>query len=77
MCCSYGVDGMNTMGYDCVNIPGAEKAAATKLMTGSNLCGRSNGLVTSNADSIAVNAADPEANSKTICCEFDDRLCYI
>ncbi len=74
MCCSYGDNGQNTMGYDCINIPGAEKAAATKAMVGSNLCGRSNGLVTSDVDAIAVDADNPEGNSKTICCEFNDML---
>ncbi len=65
-CCSYGANGKVTNGYDCLNIPGAEKVAATKAMVGSNLCGRSNGLVTTAGNNQVV--ANP-TNSKSICCE--------
>ena len=70
-CCSFGAKGTKTMGYDCVNIPGAEKAGATKKMTGSNLCGRSNGLVTSSKSGSLVNAVT--SNSKSICCKHGAR----
>ena len=55
------------MGYDCVNIPGAETTGNTRKMVGSNLCGRFNGLVTTDAASIAATTIDTGLNSKTIC----------
>ena len=68
-CCSYGTSGAATMGFDCINIPGAEKEATASKMTGSNFCGRSNGLVTSAGNSVAVMSMTTSLNSMTICCE--------
>ncbi len=59
------------MGYDCVHIPGAEKEATATKMVGSNICGRSNGLVTTSGNSIAVNPTMTMLNSKSICCEIE------
>merc|ERR1712156_779886 len=41
-CCGYGPDGMGTVGYDCVIIPGASKntAMAKSVSGGSEFCGR-------------------------------------
>ena len=55
-CCRYGVDGINTEGYDCFIINGAEDTAGGN--TPSRLCGRSEGL---------VNAL---SNAATICCKL-------
>ena len=62
-CCRYGVDGLNTRGYDCVIIHGAEKVTGFSVNVGnmhepSRICGRSEGLV--GATQIAT----------TICCKF-------
>ncbi len=68
MCCSYGSDGLTgSMGYDCLNIPGAENDAG--VMVRSNLCGRSNGIVT---DSVVTPVV-----STTICCKKTFLLCIL
>ena len=58
LCCGYGADGMdNEVGYDCVIIPGASKAALpVNTPVPSAICGNGVGLVTK-TDNIA----------KTIC----------
>ena len=38
MCCGYGNDGLGTVGFDCVMVPGAVNNANTDV--GSNVCGR-------------------------------------
>lgn len=60
-CCGYGPDGMGTVGYDCVIIPGASKntAMAKSVSGGSEFCGRQ--LATA-----ALGMAKPAA---TICCK--------
>lgn len=47
-CCGYGADGMkDTAAYDCLIIPGAEKAASPYVkVVGAAQCGRSKGLAT-------------------------------
>jgi len=48
MCCQYGTDGnkIATAGYDCLQIPGAAKAAAPSTAVAPKLCGTKMGLVT-------------------------------
>ena len=60
MCCGYGADGMISIGYDCVQIPGALKAAMTSMMGPSQICGRAKGGLVSVSGMTAV----------TICCEL-------
>ena len=57
-CCGYGTDGMKTGGYDCLMIPGAEKATGTPVAPTN--CGGKKGLVTAAAGTTAA----------TICCKF-------
>ena len=59
-CCAYGAaatQGQGVLGYDCVEIPGAMNVAG--IFVRSRICGRSFGLVTINAGTIAT----------TVCCE--------
>ncbi len=49
MCCGYGKDGMGTNGYDCLIIPGAEKASNSEIKP-DMFCGRSMGLVSNAMD---------------------------
>ena len=53
-CCGYGMDGMGTNGYDCVDIPGAVTGTKMTKGAGERFCGRN-----------LVTAAG--AVSKTIC----------
>ena len=48
MCCAYGTKGTKTtIGYDCVQIPGASKATSpVNQIVPNTICGRSAGLVT-------------------------------
>jgi len=39
-CCGYGADGMGTMGYDCVDIPGAVTGTKMTKGAGERFCGR-------------------------------------
>ena len=58
-CCGYGTDGKkSTGGYDCLMIPGAEKATGTPVPPTN--CGGMKGLVTVAAG----------MTSTTICCKF-------
>ena len=59
MCCQYGTDGKKiaTGGYDCLMIPGAQKADGAALAP--KLCGTKMGL-------ISINAGDAQV---TICCK--------
>ena len=65
-CCRYGVNGLNTKGYDCVIIHGAEKvtgfSANGNMHEPSRICGRSEGLVSDNG------------NPATICCNKISKL---
>jgi hypothetical protein len=54
MCCSYGIDGMETKGYDCVMIPGASNGLVPIGMKANTYCGRSKGLVLGPAGAIAT-----------------------
>lgn len=45
LCCSYGVDGMKTEGYDCIMIPGAAKNTASSKASPATICGSGGGLV--------------------------------
>ena len=58
-CCGFGADGMKTVGYDCVIIPGASKKAGDDLK-GSEFCGRQLGTAMSGAEVAAA----------TVCCKF-------
>eukprot|EP00095_Tigriopus_kingsejongensis_P007394 maker-scaffold112_size353035-snap-gene-1.14 protein:Tk07394 transcript:maker-scaffold112_size353035-snap-gene-1.14-mRNA-1 annotation:"PREDICTED: uncharacterized protein LOC103516194" len=41
MCCGYGSDGVGTMGFDCLIIPGAEKSVMpSEMLLGNQFCGR-------------------------------------
>ena len=58
LCCAYGTDGKkSTGGYDCLMIPGAEKAAGTALPP--TQCGGMGGLVTAAGTTGA-----------TVCCKY-------
>ena len=58
-CCGYGADGKKSdAGYDCLMIPGAEKATGTPVAPTN--CGGMGGLVTVNSG----------VASATICCKF-------
>ncbi|TRY71623.1 hypothetical protein TCAL_16162 [Tigriopus californicus] len=57
-CCGYGTDGLKTLGFDCLSIPGAQsKTTGTAFF--SRFCGRSAGLVNT--------ATGVAAASKTFC----------
>jgi len=59
LCCGYGTDGKKTTGYDCLIIPGAQKAAApSALIPNQAFCGVN--LVT----------ADGGKAAKTICSKW-------
>ena len=59
MCCGYGPDGMGSaVGYDCVFIPGASKAATVNVLAPNAYCGKSAGLVSVKGDA---------TKNKTIC----------
>lgn len=61
LCCAYGADGMQASGpYDCIMIPGAQKADDGNAVPVSQ-CGGSGGLATGSAAAMA---------GKTICCTF-------
>ena len=61
-CCAYGTDGATTTGYECINIPGAEKKTTTASSSvSSNFCGNGAGLVT---------MSTTKAGDMTICCEY-------
>jgi len=64
MCCSYMADGMGTLGYDCLVIPGAKVGTASATLNAAGaerFCGESKGLATLAAGDDAATA------SKTIC----------
>ena len=56
-CCGYGMDGMATGGYDCIDIPGAVTGTKMTKGAGERFCGRN--LVTASG-----------AVSKTICSKY-------
>ena len=62
MCCQYGVDGIKiqTQGYDCLQIPGASKAADAVLVA-PKLCGTNVGIFTA--------AAAAGSAGATVCCK--------
>ena len=62
MCCMYG----GIIGYDCLDIPGAENVAGTNAGANKDrICGRSKGLRTA-----GVPGANAAMDNKSICCEF-------
>ena len=62
-CCGYGPAGSKTTGFDCVQIPGAQKmTGSTALAGGISFCGRSQGLVSVTTGGAIVPA--------TICSEY-------
>jgi len=56
-CCGYGANGMETEGYDCLFVNGAE-AKADGARVNENICGRNNGLITADG-----------ATAASVCCE--------
>jgi hypothetical protein len=60
ICCGYGTKGTSPTGYDCVHIPGAVKTGTIGTVKDSNICGRSNGLVTAAGTTAA-----------TVCSEYN------
>ena len=46
VCCGYTAGGSNTLGYDCLTIPGARTTSKSAGNAPSRICGRSKGLVT-------------------------------
>ena len=61
-CCNYGGAGANSLGYDCVVIPGAAKMTTPyPLIANQAFCG-GNGL--------AYADASAPAGGKTVCCKF-------
>jgi len=59
-CCGYGMDGMGTLGYDCLIIPNAMNSKVTKFAAGgSEFCGRAlaDGLDTAGAAKTTEDAA--------------------
>ena len=65
-CCGYGADGVQTMGFDCVQIPSARLEAGNSLAQGGDhFCGKL-GLV-------GVLTATSSADAVSICCEYVTR----
>ena len=63
MCCNYGADGKKIIatkgGYDCIMIPGAQKASDSALKS-PKICGSKMGLITATG-----------TTSATVCCKLD------
>jgi hypothetical protein len=58
-CCGYGSVGTDTIGYDCVIIPGAAKETAKRNPAPNSICGNGKGLITTTKAS--------KKASKTVC----------
>ena len=65
LCCGFGLSGKAVGGYDCLEILGLKKATANMMAAGSRICGAMAGLVSSNAQTAASEAA-----SRTLCSKF-------
>jgi len=67
-CCGYGMDGMTTIGFDCLTIPGAAKNTANNKGLPEQFCGRN--LIDATADPFS--GKKDTKKFVTVCCKCRD-----